>query len=44
MKKWQENDTVFCMGEDVGVLGGNFKCTVGLMEKYGDLRCKDTLF
>lgn len=36
------DESVFNMGEDVGVLGGNFKCTVGLMEKYGDLRCKDT--
>jgi len=33
---------VFQMGEDIGVIGGNFKCTVGLMEKYGDLRVKDT--
>lgn len=36
------DDTVFNMGEDVGFLGGNFKCTEGLMDKYGDLRCKDT--
>ncbi|MCP1102945.1 pyruvate/2-oxoglutarate/acetoin dehydrogenase E1 component [Aequitasia blattaphilus] len=36
------DDSVFNMGEDVGFLGGNFKTTVGLMEKYGDLRCKDT--
>jgi len=33
---------VFIMGEDVGVIGGNFKCTAGLRDKYGDLRCKDT--
>jgi len=33
---------VFVIGEDVGVIGGNFKCTVGLLEKYGDLRCKDS--
>ena len=33
---------VFNIGEDVGVIGGNFKCTKGLMEKYGDLRCKDS--
>lgn len=36
------DDAVFNMGEDVGILGGNFKCTVGLRDKYGDLRCKDT--
>lgn len=37
-----KNDKVFLMGEDIGVIGGNFKCTVGLRDKYGDLRCKDT--
>lgn len=36
------DETVFQMGEDVGILGGNFKTTVGLRDKYGDLRCKDT--
>ncbi len=36
------DENVFIMGEDVGVLGGNFKATVGLYEKYGDLRVKDT--
>lgn len=33
---------VFMMGEDVGVQGGNFKVSVGLRDKYGDLRMKDT--
>jgi acetoin:2,6-dichlorophenolindophenol oxidoreductase subunit beta len=33
---------VLLMGEDVGILGGNFKTAVGLFEKYGDLRVKDT--
>ncbi|SBV95949.1 Pyruvate dehydrogenase E1 component subunit beta, mitochondrial [uncultured delta proteobacterium] len=33
---------VFVIGEDVGVIGGNFKCTVGLMDKYGEWRCKDS--
>ena len=36
------DDRVFVMGEDVGLIGGNFKCTVGLRDKYGDLRCKDS--
>lgn len=36
------DERVFVVGEDVGIIGGNFKCTVGLREKYGDLRCKDT--
>lgn len=34
--------SVFMIGEDVGRIGGNFKCSVGLLEKYGDLRCKDS--
>lgn len=33
---------VLILGEDVGVLGGNFKTAMGLREKYGDLRVKDT--
>lgn len=36
------DESVFVMGEDVGSIGGNFKCTVGLLEKYGDMRCKDS--
>ena len=36
------DQNVFIMGEDVGILGGNFNCTAGLREKYGDLRVKDT--
>ena len=29
------DNTVFQMGEDIGVIGGNFKCTVGLRDKIG---------
>jgi len=36
------DDDIVLLGEDVGFLGGNFKTTVGLFEKYGDLRVKDT--
>lgn len=36
------DDNVVLIGEDVGVIGGNFKATVGLREKYGDWRVKDT--
>lgn len=35
------DERVFLIGEDVGVFGGSFKCSVGLRDKYGDLRCKD---
>jgi pyruvate dehydrogenase E1 component beta subunit len=36
------DENVFMMGEDVGFIGGNFKCSAGLLDKYGDLRMKDT--
>lgn len=36
------DDQVFMIGEDVGLIGGNFKTSVGLLEKYGDLRMKDS--
>ena len=41
-EEMDRDPSVFVMGEDVGVIGGNFKCTVGLMEQFGDLRCKDS--
>ncbi|MDR0876163.1 MAG: alpha-ketoacid dehydrogenase subunit beta [Clostridiales Family XIII bacterium] len=33
---------VMMIGEDVAFIGGNFKTSVGLYEKYGDLRMKDS--
>jgi len=36
------DENVLLIGEDVGILGGNFKTAVGLFKKYGDLRVKDT--
>ncbi len=33
---------VFCMGEDIGVVGGTYKATQGLYEKYGPERVIDT--
>ncbi len=37
-----EDDTIFVMGEGVGVRGGNFMTTYGLFEKYGADRLCDT--
>lgn len=34
--------TVFCMGEDVGAMGGVFQSTVGLFKKFGPTRVRDT--
>ena len=42
---WEEmerDDTVFVMGEDVGVYGGAFKITKGMVERFGELRVVDT--
>ena len=33
---------VFAMGEDIGVVGGTYKATSGLVEKYGEARIIDT--
>lgn len=36
------DENVVLLGEDVGVLGGAFKATDGLLEKFGDKRVVDT--
>jgi pyruvate dehydrogenase E1 component beta subunit len=41
-EEMERDGNVLLLGEDVGFLGGNFKTSVGLFEKYGDLRVKDT--
>ena len=41
-EEMQRDKNVILLGEDVGILGGNFKATVGLYEKYGEWRVKDT--
>ena len=33
---------VIVFGEDVGYFGGVFRCTQGLQQKHGKLRCFDT--
>ncbi|MCP5141941.1 MAG: alpha-ketoacid dehydrogenase subunit beta [Gammaproteobacteria bacterium] len=33
---------VICMGEDIGVVGGTYKATTGLYDKYGPERVMDT--
>ncbi len=38
-----DNDPmVICMGEDIGVVGGTYKATQGLYDKYGPERVMDT--
>jgi 2-oxoisovalerate dehydrogenase E1 component beta subunit len=41
---WEEmerDDRVFILGEDVGVYGGAFKVTKGMLDKFGDQRVLD---
>jgi 2-oxoisovalerate dehydrogenase E1 component beta subunit len=42
---WEEMErdpSVFVMGEDIGVYGGAFKVTAGMLEKFGEDRVIDT--
>lgn len=41
-EEMERDDNIVMLGEDIGFLGGNFKTTVGLFDKYGNLRVKDT--
>ncbi len=42
---WEEMErdpAVFCIGEDIGVYGGAFKVTEGLIDRFGPARVVDT--
>src|SRR5580693_8732587 len=42
---WEEmesDENVFVLGEDVGIYGGAFKVTAGMLEKFGETRVIDT--
>jgi pyruvate dehydrogenase E1 component beta subunit len=41
-EEMQRDEKVLLLGEDIGFIGGNFKTSVGLLEKYGPMRVKDT--
>lgn len=41
-EEMERDDNVLLLGEDIAFIGGNFKTSVGLFDKYGDLRVKDT--
>jgi pyruvate dehydrogenase E1 component beta subunit len=38
----EADDTVFTLGEDVGLYGGSYRVTEGLYAKYGEWRVRDT--
>ncbi|MCZ6778978.1 MAG: alpha-ketoacid dehydrogenase subunit beta [Acidobacteriota bacterium] len=41
-EEMRRDERVFCLGEDIGVYGGAFKITKGLIEEFGPLRVLDT--
>lgn len=41
-EEMRENDNVFLMGEDVGVYGGAFGVSRGMLEEFGPKRIRDT--
>ena len=41
-EEMQADESVFIMGEDVGVFQGAFKVTAGLLEEFGEKRVRDT--
>jgi pyruvate/2-oxoglutarate/acetoin dehydrogenase E1 component len=41
-EEMERDPSVFLMGEDIGVYGGAFKVTEGLLERFGSLRVIDT--
>src|SRR5882672_7786125 len=38
----EADERVFILGEDVGIYGGAFKVTEGMLERFGELRVIDT--
>ncbi|HLI31419.1 MAG TPA: alpha-ketoacid dehydrogenase subunit beta [Solirubrobacteraceae bacterium] len=41
-EEMRRDQRVFLMGEDIGVFGGAFKVTEGLLEEFGEQRVRDT--
>ncbi|UFR18377.1 alpha-ketoacid dehydrogenase subunit beta [Streptococcus equi subsp. zooepidemicus] len=41
-EEMRKDDTIYLMGEDVGVYGGDFGTSVGMIEEFGAKRVKDT--
>jgi pyruvate dehydrogenase E1 component beta subunit len=41
-EEMQRDESVFLMGEDIGVFQGAFKVTAGLLEEFGEKRVRDT--
>ncbi|HEO0472258.1 TPA: alpha-ketoacid dehydrogenase subunit beta, partial [Streptococcus agalactiae] len=41
-EEMRKDEKVFLMGEDVGVYGGDFGTSVGMLEEFGAKRVRDT--
>jgi len=41
-QEMERDSSVVCLGEDIAAAGGVFKATVGLLEKFGPQRVRDT--
>src|SRR2546423_5455666 len=41
-EEMRADESVFCLGEDIGAFGGAFKITDGFMEEFGEERVWDT--
>ena len=41
-EEMRRDETVFCLGEDIGAYGGAFKLTQGFMDEFGENRVLDT--
>lgn len=41
-EEMRRDENVFLMGEDVGVFGGDFGTSVGMLEEFGEERIRDT--
>ena len=41
-EEMERDPTVFCIGEDIGIYGGAFKVTDGLIDRFGPERVIDT--
>src|SRR5690348_18228257 len=42
LEEMRRDPNVFLIGEDIGVYGGAFKVTAGLIEEFGERRVVDT--
>ncbi|HKG93783.1 MAG TPA: pyruvate dehydrogenase, partial [Gemmatimonadaceae bacterium] len=42
IEEMERDQSVFCLGEDIGAYGGAFKVTEGLLDRFGAERVIDT--